>query len=199
MVFINTKKSLPVKDVTNEILENSKKPVSESYTTTYDPEDYEDLEIHENNKDEIFTERNGVIMNTLMKKQTHIMESYKLGIIHEKEALQLIERVMMENGDDVDSATSSGDTSALADYINSLDETSKQQLLDSIKSGGDDYENRETSEESEDDDEDDEGSTDDESAETDESSEEEEKHEDEDDEVEDDTDFSDTNLEDMDI
>lgn len=198
MVFINTKKSLPVKDVTDEILKNSKKPVSESYTT-YDPEDYEDLEIHENNKDEIFTERNGVIMNTLMKKQTHIMESYKLGIIHEKEALQLIERVMMENGDDVDSATSSGDTSALADYINSLDETSKQQLLDSIKSGGDDYENRETSEESEDDDEDDEGSTDDESAETDESSEEEEKHEDEDDEVEDDTDFSDTNLEDMDI
>ena len=148
---------------------------------------------------ESYTERNGVVMNTLMKKQTHIMESYKLGIIHEKEALQLIERVMMENGDDVDSATSSGDTSALADYINSLDETSKQQLLDGIKSGGDDYENRETSEESEDDDKDDEGSTGDESAETDESSEEEEKHEDEDDEVEDDTDFSDTNLEDMDI
>lgn len=156
---------------------------------------------HQSNKNigESYTERNGVVMNTLMKKQAHIMESYKMGIIHEKEALQLIERVMIENGDDVETSPSSGDTSALADYINSLDETSKQQLLDSIKSGGDDYENRETSEESEDDDEDDEGSTDDESAETDESSEEEEKHEDEDDEVEDDTDFSDTNLEDMDI
>lgn len=201
MVFINTKKSLPVKDVTNEILENSsKRRVSESYT--YDPEDYEDSEINENNKDEIFneesyTERNGVVMNTLMKKQAHIMESYKMGIIHEKEALQLIERVMIENGDDVETSSSSGDTSALASYINSLDAASKQELLDNIESG-EDYEDRETSENDED--KDDEGSADDESTETDESSEEEEKHEDdEDDKVEDDSDYSDTNLEDIDI
>ena len=119
-----------------------------------------------------------------------------MGIMHEKEALQLIERVMIENGDDVETSPSSGDTSALASYINSLDEASKQQLLDNIESG-EDYEDGETSENDED--KDDEGSADDESTETDESSEEEEKHEDEDDEVEDDTDFSDTNLEDMDI
>lgn len=201
MVFINTKKSLPVKDVTNEILENSsKRRVSESYT--YDPEYYEDSEINENNNDEIFneesyTERNGVVMNTLMKKQAHIMESYKMGIIHEKEALQLIERVMIENGDDVETSSSSGDTSALASYINSLDEASKQELLDNIESG-EDYEDRETSENDED--KDDEGSADDESTETDESSEEEEKHEDdEDNKVEDDSDYSDTNLEDIDI
>ena len=145
---------------------------------------------------ESYTERNGVVMNTLMKKQAHIMESYKMGIIHEKEALQLIERVMIENGDDVETSPSSGDTSALASYINSLDEASKQELLDNIESG-EDYEDRETSEN----DEDDEGSADDESTETDESSEEEEKREedDEDDKVEDDSDYSDTNLEDIDI
>ena len=146
---------------------------------------------------ESYTERNGVVMNTLMKKQAHIMESYKMGIIHEKEALQLIERVMIENGDDVETSSSSGDTSALASYINSLDEASKQELLDNIESG-EDYEDRETSEN----DEDDEGSADDESTETDESSEEEEKREedDEDDKVEDDdSDYSDTNLEDIDI
>lgn len=84
-----------------------------------------------------------------MAKQNHIMESYKLGIINSQEAIQLIERITMESEymteeDDMDdtytdddnnepeTSDSSEDISALAEYINSLDEETRAQLMGAI-------------------------------------------------------------------
>lgn len=100
----------------------------------------------ENSYDEMF-----------MTKQNHIMESYKLGIINSQEAIQLIERITMESEymseeddiDDVDDVNTSDDTeepetsdssediSALAEYINSLDEETRAQLMGAINAPAD--------------------------------------------------------------
>lgn len=86
-----------------------------------------------------------------MTKQNHIMESYKLGIINSQEAIQLIERITMESeymseeddmddmnadegegNDEPETSDSSEDISALAEYINSLDEETRAQLMGAI-------------------------------------------------------------------
>jgi len=87
---------------------------------------------------------------TFMTKQNHIMESYKLGVITASEAMQLIERITMEFDmneaiDDTVSDTveslpdadkvANSNTQALADYINSLDEATKSELMSSINVG----------------------------------------------------------------
>lgn len=99
-----------------------------------------------------------------MEKQQHIMESYKLGVVNATETVQLIERIMMEfdmtnaiddsidssedistddvsTGVDTDTAEAeendvpTTNAQALADYINSLDESTKNELM-SIIGGG---------------------------------------------------------------
>lgn len=94
------------------------------------------------------------VLDTLREKQDKIMESFKMGIINAKEGMQLIERVMMEadmeaeESDDDDDAevpeteddpsadddADNGDTAVqyLADYINSLSDDDKSQLMSLI-------------------------------------------------------------------